>query len=139
MIAVISIVSLMGVTLVPFLREGSTLGRYYKYIYALLIALGVSSLFCDAILHFIPHVSKVVRELYVVKLWNIHVAIQRCVVSVAKGQGVYSVYHLLRFLVSICVCVCVCVCACTSVTHLTSPNHKKKCCVIDLFVLGNGM
>ncbi len=57
MVAFISIVSLAGIAVVPFLREGTRLGQYYKYIYALLIALGVSSLFCDAILHLIPHVS----------------------------------------------------------------------------------
>ncbi len=55
--AVISLVSLLGIAMVPFLRKGTRLGHYYKYIYALLIALGASSLFCDAILHLIPHVS----------------------------------------------------------------------------------
>ena len=49
--------SVFGVLVVPLVQKNSKFGRFYKYFKTLMIALGVSALFCDAILHLIPHVS----------------------------------------------------------------------------------
>ena len=57
MIAVISLLSLLGVTIVPFVHRSSKLAVYYKYIITLLISMGVSALVTDALLHLIPNVS----------------------------------------------------------------------------------
>lgn len=54
-LVVISLLSLLVVVIVPFLQKDSRFGRLYKYLYALLISLGASALFCDAVLHLIPH------------------------------------------------------------------------------------
>ena len=48
---------LLGVLLIPLLNKESRFHSIYKYIYALMIALGTSALFCDAILHLLPEVS----------------------------------------------------------------------------------
>ena len=57
MVLLVSAGSLGGVIIVPLTRKESKFGYLYKYVYALMIALGASALFCDAILHLIPHVS----------------------------------------------------------------------------------
>ena len=57
MVILVSLGSLGGIIVVPLLKKNSKFGYLYKYVYALMIALGASALFCDAILHLIPHVS----------------------------------------------------------------------------------
>ena len=57
MVILICACSLLGVLLIPLLNKESRFHSIYKYIYALMIALGTSALFCDAILHLIPEVS----------------------------------------------------------------------------------
>ena len=49
---IISVASLIGVLTVPFLGK-----KVMTYLSAFLVALGVSALACDAVLHLIPHVS----------------------------------------------------------------------------------
>ena len=55
MVMVVSACSLLGLLFVPFLKY-QNFEKFYKYFYALMIALGASALFCDAILHLIPEV-----------------------------------------------------------------------------------
>ena len=57
MILAVSACALLGVLALPLVREKSGVGQLYKYFYSLMIALGASALFCDAILHLIPQVS----------------------------------------------------------------------------------
>eukprot|EP00731_Ephydatia_muelleri_P011739 Em0006g633a len=52
----ISLTSLLAVFIVPFLKEGTTLGKFYKAIYAFMMASSSSALFCDAILIILPEV-----------------------------------------------------------------------------------
>ncbi len=59
MIVGVSACSLLGVFLVPLIKKSTKVGQLYKYFYSLMIALGASALFCDAILHLIPEVSTV--------------------------------------------------------------------------------
>ena len=62
MVCLVSLASLLGILVVPLLKnnsEGDKQSRrilVYKYAYSLLIALGISALLCDAILHLLPHV-----------------------------------------------------------------------------------
>ena len=55
MVVLVSLGSLFGLVLLP-VAKSEKLKQYYHYSYALLIALGASALFCDAILHLIPEV-----------------------------------------------------------------------------------
>jgi zinc transporter ZupT len=56
MIVLVSLCSLIGVLLVPLLSSNSVIGKQtYEYVYALMIAVGISALICDAVLHLIPH------------------------------------------------------------------------------------
>lgn len=55
MVLLVSLASLLGLFLLPFTKS-PRLKPYYQYVYALLISLGASALFCDAILHLIPEV-----------------------------------------------------------------------------------
>ena len=50
-ILVISLVSLLGVCLVPLIGKS-----FMQYLTSFLVAMGVSALVCDAVLHLIPHV-----------------------------------------------------------------------------------
>ena len=53
-----SLISLVGVLLVPLINSNSKVGRQtYEYVYALMVAVGISALISDAVLHLIPHVS----------------------------------------------------------------------------------
>ena len=56
MAVVVSACSLVGVLVIPVLNKNNKFHSIYKYFYALMIALGTSALFCDAILHLIPEV-----------------------------------------------------------------------------------
>lgn len=58
MILFVSLCSLLGIFLVPLINSNSRLGRQtYEYMYAFMIAIGISALISDAVLHLIPHVS----------------------------------------------------------------------------------
>ena len=57
MVVVVSACSLLGVFLLPLLNKNNKFHSIYKYFYTLMIALGTSALFCDAILHLIPEVQ----------------------------------------------------------------------------------
>ena len=71
--------------MIPLLRKNSTFGQLYKYIYALMIALGASALFCDAVLHLLPEVlSK--PESMLVKLMIISIPSRRLVSMVTVTQ-----------------------------------------------------
>ncbi len=61
MIVVVSACSLLGVFFVPLIKKSTKVGQLYKYFYSLMIALGASALFCDAVLHLIPEVSNCVN------------------------------------------------------------------------------
>ena len=60
LVVLVSLASLLGIFMVPLARN-PRLKQYYEYAYALLISLGASALFCDAILHLIPEVCMCVR------------------------------------------------------------------------------
>ena len=60
MIIFVSACPLLGVIVVPFIKKNSRFGRFYKYLYSLMIALGASALLSDAVLHLIPEVCKTV-------------------------------------------------------------------------------
>jgi len=64
MVLAISLLSLAAVAVVPFLNKNSKFGQFYKFLYPLLISMGVSALVCDAILHLIPHVCRHVLHIY---------------------------------------------------------------------------
>ena len=64
MVILVSACSLLGVFFIPFVKKDSKFGRYYKYFYALMIALGASALFCDAVLHLIPEVDCYTQKTY---------------------------------------------------------------------------
>lgn len=53
----ISLTSLLAIFIVPFLKEGTTLGKFYKAIYAFMMGSSSSALFCDAILIILPEVG----------------------------------------------------------------------------------
>jgi hypothetical protein len=57
MIVIISLLSLLGVVIVPLIRQNSRLLLVYKHLISLLIAMGVAALTTDALLHLIPNVS----------------------------------------------------------------------------------
>ncbi len=63
MIVGVSACSLLGVFFVPLIKKSTKVGQLYKYFYSLMIALGASALFCDAILHLIPEVSTVTKAM----------------------------------------------------------------------------
>ena len=63
MVILISSCSLLGVALLPLLNKDSKCHGLYKYIYFLMIALGTSALFCDAILHLLPEVCLIGERL----------------------------------------------------------------------------
>lgn len=51
-ISIISLLSLLGVVLVPILKQS-----YFKFLLTFLVALAVGTLTGDALLHLLPHVS----------------------------------------------------------------------------------
>ncbi|XP_019854074.1 PREDICTED: zinc transporter ZIP4-like [Amphimedon queenslandica] len=56
MITFVCLCSLMGIFLVPLINSNSKIGRQtYEYVYAFMIAIGISALISDAVLHLIPH------------------------------------------------------------------------------------
>ena len=57
MVALVSACSLLGVLFLPLLNKNNKFHSIYKYFYILMIALGTSALFCDAILHLLPEVQ----------------------------------------------------------------------------------
>ena len=57
MVAVLSLLSLLGVLIVPLAKSNERCGRVYEYVNLFLMALGTSALFSDAILHILPDVS----------------------------------------------------------------------------------
>lgn len=58
MISLVALCALIGIFLVPIIRNNSQGGRLlYEYTYAFIFAIGISALLSDAILHLIPHVS----------------------------------------------------------------------------------
>lgn len=61
MVVLVSGCSLIGVLVLPFIKKKKGFLRLQKYVYAFMIALGTSALFCDAILHLLPEVSLHVR------------------------------------------------------------------------------
>ena len=63
MVVLVSATSVLGIVIVPLVR-GSRFKHLYKYVYALMISLGASALFCDAVLHLIPEVSACTRTSY---------------------------------------------------------------------------
>lgn len=56
MVVVLSLLSLLGVLIVPLAKKNERFGRIYEYVNLFLVALGTSALFSDAILHLIPGV-----------------------------------------------------------------------------------
>lgn len=56
MAVAVSACPLIGVFVIPLLRKNAKFGQLYKYFNSLMIALGASALFCDAVLHLIPEV-----------------------------------------------------------------------------------
>ena len=59
MVLLVSLCSLGGIFLVPLIRSKSETGkRIYEHIYSLMVAVAISALVSDAVLHLIPHVSK---------------------------------------------------------------------------------
>lgn len=58
MVVILSLLSLLGVFIVP-LTKHARFSRIYEYVNLFLVALGTSALFSDAILHLIPGVSSI--------------------------------------------------------------------------------
>ncbi len=56
MVVLVSLASLVGLAIIPF-SSSKKFKSYYHYVNALLVALGASALFCDAVLHLIPEVT----------------------------------------------------------------------------------
>ena len=58
MVFIVSLASLAGLAILPVIHSKSPLGRQiYEYSYAFMVALAVSALVSDAVLHLIPQVS----------------------------------------------------------------------------------
>ena len=58
MVVFVSLCSLGGVFLVPLIKSSSETGmRIYDHVYAFMVAIAISALVSDAVLHLIPHVS----------------------------------------------------------------------------------
>ena len=58
MVLIVCLAALIGLVILPIIRSKSPLGRQiYEYTYAFMIALAISALVSDAILHLIPQVS----------------------------------------------------------------------------------
>ena len=63
MIVLVCLCSLVGVFLVPLINSESKIGQQtYEYMYAFMIAIAISALICDAVLHLIPHVSNITQQ-----------------------------------------------------------------------------
>ena len=58
MVVLLSLLSLLGVLIVPLAKQNERCGHIYEYVNLFLMALGTSALFSDAVLHLIPGVSK---------------------------------------------------------------------------------
>ena len=85
MSVLVSACSLIGVLVLPLLNKNNEFHSIYKYFYALMIALGTSALFCDAILHLIPAVH--CQLLFIVLLVVTHHHTLPHVVNVATNKG----------------------------------------------------
>ena len=59
MVTFVSLLSLIGLVLLPFIRKNSKLAGVYQYISAFLIALGTSAVFSGAIFHLLPRVMQI--------------------------------------------------------------------------------
>ena len=57
MVTGISLLSLLGLILLPFITKNSKLAGLYEYISTLMIALGTSAIFSGAIFHLFPRVN----------------------------------------------------------------------------------
>ena len=58
MIFLVSACSLGGILLVPLIKTNSETGkRIYDHIYSFIVAIAISALVSDAVLHLIPHVG----------------------------------------------------------------------------------
>jgi hypothetical protein len=69
MVTGVSLLSLLGLILLPFITKNSKLAGLYEYISTLLIALGTSAVFSGAIFHLLPRVMQAkfipcIRKLY---------------------------------------------------------------------------
>ena len=58
MVTAVSLLSLLGLILLPFITKNSKLAGIYEYISTLLIALGASAVLSGAILHLLPRVMQ---------------------------------------------------------------------------------
>ena len=58
MVLVLSLLSLLGVIIVPLIKNEKC-GHFYEYVNLFLIAMGSSALLCDAVLHLIPQVHNI--------------------------------------------------------------------------------
>ena len=63
MVTAVSLLSLFGLILLPFIRKNSKLAGVYVYINTLLIALGTSAIFSGAILHLLPKVGAYMKHI----------------------------------------------------------------------------
>ena len=61
MVSAVSLLSLLGLILLPFIKGNSKLAAVYEYISTFLIALGTSAVFSGAILHLLPRVSQYIK------------------------------------------------------------------------------
>ena len=59
MISVISILSLLGIFVLPFLKKKFRIGQY---LLTLLISMGVAALTTDALVHLIPNVREMMAN-----------------------------------------------------------------------------
>lgn len=57
MVVMLSLLSLLGVFIVPLVKHHERCGKVYEYVNLFLISLGTSALFSDAVLHLLPRVS----------------------------------------------------------------------------------
>ena len=58
MVLLVCLGSLVGLVILPVIHSKSPISRQiYEYAYAFMVALAISALVCDAILHLIPLVS----------------------------------------------------------------------------------
>ena len=58
MVILLSLLSLIGVFIVPLVRQNERCGVIYEHVNLFLVAMGTSALFSDAILHLIPQVRR---------------------------------------------------------------------------------
>ena len=110
MVLIVCIGSLAGIVIVPFIHTKSPIAKLlYSYVHAFMVALAISALVSDALLHLIPLVSTVLVSwsiLECVMIW--------CCVSILECVMIWCCVSILE---------CVMIWCCVSILEYTRVCH----------------